>query len=186
MKLIVGLGNPGPRYEVTRHNVGFMVADLIADKIETDFTATKHQALLAQGKWQGERILICKPQTYMNLSGQAVLSLVRWYKLSSENLLVIYDDLDLDVGRLRLRPAGSAGGQKGMAHIIQLLGTEQVKRMRLGIGRPPQGWQAADYVLSSFSDAEWEVLKELLPKAAEAALAVCAEGIDKAMNRFNV
>lgn len=185
MKLIVGLGNPGPRYETTRHNVGFMAADLIADKLGIDFKSSKHQALIAEGSLNGEKILLCKPQTYMNLSGQAVRSVVQWYKLGAEDILVIYDDMDLAVGRLRIRASGSAGGQKGMANIIQLLGTEQLKRIRLGIGRPPLGSQAADFVLSPFSEAEWEVLRELLPKAAEAALAVFADGVEAAMNKYN-
>lgn len=185
MKLIVGLGNPGARYETTRHNVGFMVADLLADKLGVAFKDTKHQALVAEGYWQGEKFLICKPQTFMNLSGLAVQSLVQYYKLPVQDVLVIYDDMDLGLGRLRIRGKGSSGGQKGMAHIIDCLGTEEIKRIRLGIGRPPQGIEGADYVLGTFSPEEWEIIKGVLVKACEAALAVFTEGLDWAMNKYN-
>lgn len=185
MKLIVGLGNPGIGYETTRHNIGFLAADMLADKLGVNFHTTKHQALVASGNWQGEKYLICKPQTYMNLSGLAVRSLVEYYKLSVEDLVVIYDDMDLDLGRLRIRGKGSSGGQKGMAHIIENLGTEEIKRIRLGIGRPPQGISGADYVLGAFSHKEWEKVQEVLPKACDAALAIFTEGLEIAMSKYN-
>lgn len=185
VKLIVGLGNPGPRYELTRHNIGFMVADLVADIIQADFRVSKHRSLVAEGKWEGEKILVVKPQTYMNLSGEAVLSLLNWYKLRPKDIVIIYDDLDLEVGRLRIREKGSAGGQKGMANIIKLLGTEEIVRLRLGIGKPPLGWEVVDYVLSTFSDEEWDILKGLLPKAAQAALLLTKDKLDQAMNQYN-
>lgn len=185
MKLIVGLGNPGPHYELTRHNVGFMVADLAADLLNTDFKLSKHRALVAESRLEGEKIILVKPQTFMNLSGEAVLALLNWYKLTPQDVIVIYDDLDLAVGRLRIREKGSAGGQKGMSNIINLLGTEEITRIRIGIGRPPAGWDTADYVLSRFTDAEWKILEELLPKAAEAALLLAKGRLDEAMNKYN-
>jgi PTH1 family peptidyl-tRNA hydrolase len=185
MKLIIGLGNPGSKYETTRHNVGFMVIDLIADMLNADFKTTKHRALVAEGRLDGEKVLLVKPQTFMNLSGEAVLAIQSWFKLSPQDVIVIYDDLDLAVGRLRIREKGSAGGQKGMASIIKLLGTEEIMRIKIGIGRPPADWQAADYVLSVFSDEEWEVLQELLPKAAKAALLLAKGNLNEAMNMYN-
>jgi len=185
MKLIVGLGNPGPHYELTRHNVGFMVVDLVADMLNTDFKLSKHQALVAEGRLDKEKILLVKPQTFMNSSGQAVLALLNWYKLSPHEVIVVYDDLDLAVGRIRIRDKGSAGGQKGMSNIISLLGTEEITRLRVGIGRPPAGWEAADYVLSTFSDEEWKILQEILPKAGEAVLLLAKGRINEAMNKYN-
>lgn len=185
MKLIVGLGNPGPHYELTRHNVGFMVADLVADLLNADFKLSKHRALVAESRLNGEKIVLAKPQTFMNLSGEAVLALLNWYKLSPQDVIVIYDDLDLAVGRLRIREKGSSGGQKGMSNIIALLGTDEITRIRIGIGRPPEGWKTVDYVLSTFTDAEWKILEELLPKAAEAALLVAKGRLIEAMNKYN-
>jgi PTH1 family peptidyl-tRNA hydrolase len=185
MKLIVGLGNPGIRYETTKHNVGFMVADLVADQLETEFRPSKHGALVAKAGYQGQTIFIAKPLTYMNLSGGAVASLVHWYKISTENIIIVYDDMDLPVGRLRIRGQGSAGGQKGMASIIQALGTESLLRIRIGIGRPPTGWDAPDYVLSPFTDEQWEIMEGILPHAAKAALALTCQGLDQVMNKFN-
>jgi len=185
MKLIVGLGNPGSRYEITRHNVGFMVADLIGDKLGMEFRPSRHQALVAEGHYQGNKVLVATPLTYMNLSGRAVFSLVNWYKIDLQDVVIVYDDMDLEVGRLRIRGKGSAGGQKGMASIIEALGTDSLRRVRVGIGRPPAGWSAADYVLSPFSDEEWTVIREALPRAAEAALRLTCEDLDKVMNVYN-
>lgn len=185
MKLIVGLGNPGIRYETTKHNVGFMVADLVADELEADFRPSKHGALVAKASYQGQTILVAKPLTYMNLSGQAVASLVQWYKIPNEDIIIVYDDMDLPVGRLRIRGRGSAGGQKGMASIIQALGTEGLLRIRIGIGRPPAGWDSADYVLAPFTDEQWTVMEEVLPQAAKAALALTCQELDRVMNQYN-
>lgn len=185
MKLIVGLGNPGTKYETTKHNVGFMVADLIADKLDTDFKTSKHNALVAEGFYKGNKVLIAKPLTYMNLSGRAVFSLVNWYKINLQDIVIVYDDMDLEVGRLRIRGKGSAGGQKGMASIIQLLDTDHLSRVRIGIGRPPSGWSAPDHVLSPFTEEEWDIIQEVLPLAAEAALALTCEEVDKVMNVYN-
>lgn len=185
MKLIVGLGNPGIRYETTKHNVGFMVADLVGDQLEAEFRPSKHGALVAEASYQGDKLLIAKPLTYMNLSGGAVASLVQWYKISTEDIIIVYDDMDLPVGRLRIRGKGSAGGQKGMASIIQALGTDSLLRIRIGIGRPPEGWDAADYVLAPFTDEQWTVMEEVLPQAAKAALALTCEELDQVMNKYN-
>lgn len=185
MKLIVGLGNPGRKYETTKHNVGFMVADLISDQLDIDFKTSKHDALVAEGFYKGNKVLIAKPLTYMNLSGRAVLSLVNWYKISPQDVVIVYDDMDLEVGRLRIRGKGSAGGQKGMASIIQLLGTDHLPRVRIGIGRPPAGWSAPDHVLSPFTGEEWDIIREILPLAAEAALELTSEELDKVMNAYN-
>lgn len=185
MKLIVGLGNPGSRYETTRHNVGFMVADLVADQLGAEFVSSKHEALVAESRYQGEKLLIAKPLTYMNLSGRAVRALVHWYKMQLEDIIIVYDDLDLPVGKIRIRGKGSAGGQKGMTSVIEMMGTDSLLRVRVGIGRPPEGWTAPDYVLAPFSDEQWQVMKDILPLAAEAALALTWQGLDRVMNQYN-
>jgi PTH1 family peptidyl-tRNA hydrolase len=185
MKLIVGLGNPGPRYETTRHNVGFMTADLIADSLDAVFKQSRHGALLAEAFYRGQKILVAKPMTYMNLSGQAVASLFNWYKLDVKDLIIVYDDMDLEVGRLRIRGRGSAGGQKGMASIIRVLGTEELVRIRIGVGRPLEGWGAAEHVLSPFRDEEWALMQEVLPRAAAAALELTYEDLETVMNKYN-
>lgn len=185
MKLIVGLGNPGARYEITKHNVGFIVADLVAELLGIDFKRSKHEAMVAETRYQGKKLMIAKPQTYMNLSGRAVASLVNWYKLGIGDLIIVYDDLDLEIGKLRIRSQGSAGGQKGIASIIQALGTDNLLRIRLGIGRPTSGWNSADYVLSPFTEEQWTVMAEVLPLAAKAALGLTHDDLDKVMNQYN-
>lgn len=183
MKLVVGLGNPGPRYETTRHNVGFMVVDLVADQL--DLTFKKNNGMeVAEGRIGLEKIIILKPLTYMNLSGQAVQVLVNYYKLSPEDILVVYDDMDIDVGRIRIKPSGRAGGHKGINSIIQLLGTHQIARVKVGIGRPgPQ--TVVDYVLTPFADAEWETMKAAIFRAAEAVHTWAKEGVVPTMNKYN-
>ncbi|MFA5536899.1 MAG: aminoacyl-tRNA hydrolase [Bacillota bacterium] len=185
MKLVVGLGNPGVRYETSRHNVGFMVADLIGDQLGIHFKKSRHHALLGETSFKGGKLLVAKPLTYMNLSGNAVLSLKNWYKLNPEEIIIIYDDMDLEVGRIRIRNQGSAGGQKGMASIIQALGTEKLTRVKIGIGRPPEGWESADHVLSIFSDEDWQVMQKVLPSAAEAVLELIQNSLEKVMNKYN-
>lgn len=184
MKLVVGLGNPGRKYESTRHNVGFMVADLLAEKLTTDFKKQEHFSLAAEGRLGGEKILILKPQTYMNLSGRAVLSALNFYKLDLSDLIVVYDDLDLEPGRIRLRPNGSAGGHKGMGSIIQLSGSSEIARVRIGIGRPVLE-QVTDYVLMPFPNQEWELVRPAIYSAAEAVLLWAVKGMTTAMNQFN-
>ncbi len=183
--LITGLGNPGREYRESRHNVGFMAVDRLCSELEIQINRLQSKALVGTGRWGDSRIILAKPQTYMNLSGQAVVQLLRFYKVPLENLLVIHDDLDLPMGTLRMRPEGGPGGQKGLASIIQLLGTQQFARLRIGIGRPPGRMDPADYVLQSFSKADREALSIILQTAADAAKAFMADGLQPAMNRFN-
>ncbi|MEZ0396392.1 MAG: aminoacyl-tRNA hydrolase [Anaerolineales bacterium] len=183
--LIVGLGNPGREYRQTRHNVGFMLLDRLAVKLDVRFTRLQAKALVADGWYQGRKILLAKPQTFMNLSGQAVQGLMRFYKLPLDHLLVAHDHLDLPFGVLRLRPDGGAGGQRGMESILERLGSDDFPRLRLGIGRPPGQMDPADYVLQDFSAAEQTVLSEMLNRAAEAVLTWVTDGLEAAMNRFN-
>ena len=183
--LFVGLGNPGREYRDTRHNIGFMVVDRLAERLGVSFSRMQFKTLITDGRYQGHKVLLAKPQTYMNRSGGAVGSLVNFYKLPLENLLVVYDDVDLPFETIRIRPDGGSGGHKGMKSIIEQLGTQAYARMRLGIGRPPGRMEAADYVLKAFSNDEDGFLSVFLDRAAEAALACLARGIEHAMNQYN-
>ena len=185
MKIIVGLGNPGRQYRHNRHNIGFMALDRLAVRLGTSFTRLESKALVTKADYENRRLVLAKPQTYMNLSGTAVGSLARFYKAPFENLLVVYDDVDLPFGSLRLRPGGGSAGQKGMASIIERLGTEEFPRLRLGIGRPPGKMEAADYVLQEFSSHEMQALPEILERAVEAVLTYVASGLVTAMNQYN-
>lgn len=185
MKLIVGLGNPGKKYDATRHNVGFMVADLLAQQLGENFTEkTRHRALVAEGFMAGEKVVLAKPLTFMNASGEAVRSLMDFYRLDPGDLLVLVDDMALAAGRLRIRPEGSAGGQNGMKDIIRHLGTQEFARLRVGIGKPPHE-DAVRHVLGGFSGEEWPLVKDAIEKAAEAVPVWIREGTQAAMNRFN-
>jgi PTH1 family peptidyl-tRNA hydrolase len=183
--LIVGLGNPGAQYRYNRHNVGFMLADRLADRLGVKFTRLESKALVTKGEHEGRRIVLAKPHTFMNLSGQSVGALVRFYKVPLSNLLVAYDDVDLPLGTVRMRPDGGSAGQKGMASIIERLGTQEIPRLRLGVGRPPGRMDAADYVLQDFPAGEKELLQATLDRAADAALVFVMEGLEAAMNRYN-
>jgi PTH1 family peptidyl-tRNA hydrolase len=190
--LIVGLGNPGREYRENRHNVGFMLVDRLAVKLNGRFSRLQSKALVASAIYNpkkagaGERkIVLAKPQTFMNLSGRSVQGLMRFYKLPLTNLLVAHDDLDLLPGTIRIRPDGGSAGQKGMSSILERFGTDEFARIRLGIGRPPGQMQAPDYVLQNFSDAEMTIISETLDRAVEAALTFVNEGLDAAMNRYN-
>jgi len=183
--LIVGLGNPGREYRGNRHNIGFMLVDHQAKRLNITFSRLESKALVTKGEYANRRVILAKPQTYMNLSGQAVGSLVRYYKVPLNNLLVVYDDVDLPLGTIRLRPAGGSAGQKGMESIIERLGTEDFPRLRLGINRPPGRMQAADYVLQDFSKAEAELLPGLFDRAADAVQTFIRSGIVTAMNQYN-
>ncbi len=183
--IIVGLGNPGREYRDTRHNIGFMLIDRLAEKLNARSMRVQSKAIITTAQYEGHKIILAKPQTYMNLSGQSVQGLVRFYKIPQENLMVAHDDLDLPFCALRLRPGGGSAGQKGVASIIQQLGTPDFARMRLGIGRPPGRMEAAAYVLQAFSQKEAQEVAELLDKAADAALTWVTDGLDMAMNRFN-
>jgi len=183
--LIVGLGNPGRDYQRNRHNIGFMLADELAERLGTKFRRMKHKALLTSARHKGAKIILAKPQTFMNKSGQAVSTLVRFYKIPITNLLVAYDDVDLPFETIRLRPSGGSAGQKGMKSIIQQLGSQDFPRLRLGIGRPPGRMSTPDYVLQDFSQQESDVLTFVLDRAADAALTFIDEGIETAMTKYN-
>ncbi|WP_066634301.1 aminoacyl-tRNA hydrolase [Desulfolucanica intricata] len=186
MKLIVGLGNPGPEYINTRHNIGFKVIEKVAEKSGTSLYKKMFRALIGQTVFEGQKIILAKPQTYMNLSGLAVASLLSWYKLSPEELLVVYDDFNLELGRLRLRKKGSAGGHNGMKSIIRELGTDNFPRLRFGIGKPASpGPDQSSYVLGKFSTGEIRVVEEGIDTAVEAISTILSGGIENAMNKFN-
>lgn len=183
--LIVGLGNPGREYSTSRHNVGFMVVDRLAEKLDTSFRKVKMNALVTAVRYKGERIILIKPQTFMNLSGQAVSSFIRFYKLPLENMLVVYDDVDLPFETLRLKPDGGDAGQRGVRSIIQLLGTKSFPRLRVGIDRPPGRMEVSDYVLQKFSAAEKGILPFILDTASEAVLHFIDQGLNQAMTIYN-
>lgn len=183
--LIVGLGNPGREYRENRHNIGFMLIDRLAVKLNARFSRLQSKALVATAMNNERKIILAKPQTFMNLSGQSVQGLVRFYKLPLTNLLVAHDDLDLPPGTIRIRPGGGSPGQLGVTSIIERLGTQEFPRLRLGIGRPPGRMEAPDYVLRDFSDGEMAVISETLNRAADAALTFVTEGLDAAMNKYN-
>jgi PTH1 family peptidyl-tRNA hydrolase len=183
--LIVGLGNPGREYRENRHNVGFMLMDRLAVKLNARFTRLQSKALVASAAYNEDKIILAKPQTFMNLSGQSVQGLVHFYKLPLTNLLVAHDDLDLPPGTIRIRPDGGSAGQKGMTSILERFGTDEFPRLRLGIGRPPGQMQAPDYVLQDFSKGDMSIISETLNRAVEAVLTFVTEGLDAAMNKYN-
>jgi len=183
--LIIGLGNPGPEYKHNRHNVGFMVLDELADELNATFGRVQSNALVAQARRGEVRLVLAKPRTFMNRSGSAVGSLLRFYKTPLEKLLVIYDDVDLPFEALRLRASGGSAGHKGMRSIIENIGTQEFARMRVGVGRPKGRMSTPDHVLQDFSKSEQEGLPFVLQKAAKAALTFVDEGIVAAMNAYN-
>jgi PTH1 family peptidyl-tRNA hydrolase len=183
--LIIGLGNPGKEYRETRHNIGFMTVDRIAERLNATFSRTQSKALITDARYHGQRIYVAKPQTFMNASGQAVGALLKFYKIPHRNLLVVYDDVDLPFESIRMKPSGGSAGHRGMKNIIQQLGTQDFPRLRLGVGRAYGTKQAADYVLKPFSRKEREFLSVFIDRAAQAGLAFIAEGLDRAMTEFN-
>ena len=185
MKLVVGLGNPGRKYEPTRHNLGFLVIDRIAAENGATVRRKLCEALVGEWSNNGEKISLVKPQTYMNRSGEAVKCLMRKFGASPEELIVIYDDLDLPFGRIRIRPRGSAGGHRGLLSIIEDIGGAPFYRVRIGIGRPPEGLNAEDYVLEPFSPQEMGDLNDVVSRAAEAVSSLLKDGGERAMERFN-
>ncbi len=185
MKLIVGLGNPGAQYKHTRHNVGFEVAALLARKYAGGTPRAKFQGEIAEANIGGERALLLTPLTYMNLSGASVLAARDFFKIEQPDTLVICDDFNLPLGKLRLRGKGSAGGQKGLEDILRRLGTDEIPRLRLGIGAPPAGRDVAGYVLSRFAQDEQPIVADAIVRAAEAAAAWATQGLAAAMNEFN-
>lgn len=186
MFLIVGLGNPGIAYRASRHNAGFCALDELAEKLNIRFCKRAHRALIGEGLYQGEKVLLAKPQTYMNVSGEAVQSILYYYKLPPERLLVLYDDIDLPVGALRIRANGSAGTHNGMRSIIACLGGEEAfPRVRIGIGKQVSGRKLADHVLGKPGKEEMELLREAYADAAEAALMILAGRLQDAQATFN-
>lgn len=185
MKIVVGLGNPGSEYSATRHNAGFMAVEELAKRWGAAVWKERHEAQVAEHRLENETILLVKPQTYMNLSGVAVGALARWYKVDTADIIVIYDDLDLPAGRLRLRSKGGSGGHRGIESLLVHLGKDEFARVRLGIGRPPAGWETANYVLSRFSAEEAPLAAKAIERAAEAAECIILKGLNKAMNLYN-
>jgi peptidyl-tRNA hydrolase, PTH1 family len=185
MKLVVGLGNPGKQYQATRHNVGFDALRLLADQWSAETPRQRFDSLAAEAMVEGERTLLLWPQTYMNLSGQAVRQAVGFYKTPLEDLLVICDDFALDVGRVRIRAKGSSGGQNGLKDVARQLGTEDYHRLRIGVGPVPGGRDAADFVLGRFAPKERELVDVAIADAAAAVACWVKAGVLEAMNRFN-
>ncbi len=186
MFLIVGLGNPGRKYEHTRHNAGFDAVDAIAKKYRIDISTRKHKCLFGKGIIGQTSVILAKPQTFMNLSGECVAELLHYYKADPETeLLVIFDDISLEPGRIRIRKKGSAGGHNGIRNIISLTGTDVFQRIKIGVGEKPAGWDLADYVLSRFDAEDRKSVDEALGRAVEAAEAILRQETDQAMNQFN-
>lgn len=183
--LIVGLGNPGREYKENRHNFGFMLIDRLTVRLNARGMKVMSKAIVIDARHEGRKIILAKPQTFMNLSGQSVQGLLHFYKIPLENLIMAHDDLDLPFGTVRLRPGGGPGGQKGVGHTIQLLGTQEFARLRLGIGRPPGRMDPAAYVLQDFPSGDLLALSQVLDRAADAALTWVMEGLNAAMNKFN-
>lgn len=185
MKIIVGLGNPTAQYEGTRHNVGFSVIYALGDEYDISVDTKKHKALIGKGIIGGEKVILAMPMTYMNLSGESVRELVDYYKCGNDDIIVIYDDISLDVGKIRLRKKGSAGGHNGIKNIISHLGTDEFSRIKVGIGEKPKNMDLADYVLGRFSKTEQPVIRESVSTAARAVYTALTEGMDAAMNKYN-
>lgn len=186
MYIIVGLGNPGREYQNTRHNIGFDVIDALADSAGISVIEKKHRALIGKGVIDGQKVILVKPQTYMNLSGESVRDVIDYYKVDEkEELIVVSDDISLDVGMLRVRKKGSAGGHNGLKNIIQHLGHDTFMRIKMGVGEKPKGYDLADYVLGHFTGDERKVMDEAAKTATEAIRMMMAGEVDKAMNAFN-
>lgn len=185
MYIIIGLGNPGTKYEKTRHNAGFDVIDMLADRYGISVTKIKHKALIGEGRVGTEKVILVKPQTYMNLSGESVISLYQFYKTDLDRIVVVYDDIDLDAGRIRIRKKGSPGTHNGMKSITQCLGSKDFPRVRVGVSKPQKGQDLADFVLSRVPKELEEDMKSGLEKASDAVDAIIREGIDKSMNKYN-
>jgi len=188
MKIIVGLGNPGLKYEFTRHNTGFRIVDHLAREIETEFKKVKsYYSLISRGIINDHKVILVKPQTFMNLSGRAVSKVVSYYKISFRDLLIVYDDLNLDLGQLRIRKEGSAGGHKGMESIMQYLHSEEIPRLRVGIGNSSTNFNfdCVSYVLSNFNHDEEGKIKDTIKLSTEAIKTVIEDSFEKAMRKYN-
>lgn len=183
--LIAGLGNPGRKYRQTRHNIGFMLLDRLAEQFKVSFTRFESKSLVTKVDYSDRKLVLAKPQTYMNLSGQAIGSLLKFYKIPINNFMVVYDEVDLPFGALRIRSGGGSAGHKGMVSIIERLQSEGFPRIRIGIGRPPGKMEAATYVLQEFHRDEREILDMILDRAAQAVKDFISQGIDFSMNKYN-
>jgi PTH1 family peptidyl-tRNA hydrolase len=183
--LIIGLGNPGREYEMTRHNIGFLVIDRLAERWGVDVNKYKFKALLGEYRKPHEKIVLIKPQTFMNLSGNAVRSFYQFYKAPLTQVMVIFDDLDLPFGNIRIRKSGGSSGQKGMKSIIEQLGTEEFPRIRVGLGRPPGKMNSADFILNKFKTTEKKDLEFILDKCVDVVECFVENGLDTTMNRYN-
>jgi len=186
MYVIVGLGNPGRKYSVTRHNIGFEVVDEFARQHKIKMTKVKFKAVIGEGNYGGEKVLLVKPQTYMNLSGESVMKIMDYYNLPLENLIVVYDDIDIDPGKMRIRKKGSGGSHNGMKNIIYLLKQDTFPRVRVGVGKPQNGQPLADYVLGRFSKDEQNLLVPVVRDAVSAMEVMIKDDVDLAMNRYNI
>ena len=184
--LVVGLGNPGIQYAATRHNAGFMVADRIAEKYGCDFNKNKHSAVFGECNIKDCRVLLAKPQTFMNLSGKAVSEIANFYKIPMDRIIIIFDDISLDVGRLRVRRKGSHGGHNGMKDIIELMGSDEIARIKVGVGKKPNPeYDLKDWVLGKFPKELQGELEKAIDNAVDAVGMIVSNGVDKAMNRYN-
>ena len=186
MYIIAGLGNPRREYENTRHNIGFDVIDMLAEKTQIRVIEKKHKALIGKGYIGGEKVILIKPQTFMDLSGESVREVLDYYKVDAkENLIVVYDDISLEPGQLRIRKKGSAGGHNGIKNIIAHLGHDQFQRIKMGVGGKPEGYDLADYVLGHFTGGERKVMNAACEEACQAIEVMISQGPDAAMNQFN-
>ena len=185
MYLIVGLGNPEEEYSKTRHNMGFNTINKISQQYNIEVKQNKFQALYGSGIIEKEKVILLKPQTYMNLSGNSVKKIVDFYKIEKEKILVIYDDMDIEPGKIKIRKKGSSGGHNGMKSIIQMIGTEEFPRIRIGIGRPKHNGDEINYVIGAIPEEEISKLNEGIEKAKEAVIEILKNGIDSAMNKLN-
>ena len=185
MVIIVGLGNPGSRYDDTRHNAGFMVIDNLAKKLNVKMDKNAFQGIIGTGKIDNEKVILAKPQTYMNLSGECVSEILKFYKVPLENLIVVYDDIDIKLGKIKIRPSGSAGTHNGMRNIISLINSENFVRVRVGTDKPQQGIDLADYVLMKLKTEEKTIMDEATENASKAIIEIVKNGCQKAMNLYN-
>ena len=183
--IVVGLGNPDRKYENTRHNAGFITVDTLADKMDIRLDRIKYKSLCNTCTIADKKVLLMKPSTYMNNSGQAVVEAMNFFKVPSENVIVIFDDISLDVGKMRIRRKGSDGGHNGIKNIIYLSGSDQFPRIKMGVGNKPEKWDLADWVLSNFTESERKLLDETAQKACDAVEKIISGNIDKAMNLYN-
>lgn len=185
MYIIVGIGNPGKKYESTRHNIGFIAIDYMSALFDIKVNKIKHKALIGEGKIEGERVMLVKPQTFVNLSGESVREIADYYKVPTENVIVIYDDISLEPGSVRIRKKGSDGGHNGIKSIIYQLQSDAFPRIKLGVGAKPPGYDLADWVLAKFTDSDIKIMSKSVETAAKAVPEIIKNGAESAMNKFN-